>query len=698
MRSATEEHLGNQVVTVDFRPTVAAWLIPTNDRTGLQRAVRGAARRWGGIGEPIIPVSPTGVVQPFWRRVLDVLRPDLAVNVGLDSSSAARAAGGLQVVSETQFDGVMSGIHQLAVTDVTQMRDRWVMRSASGTLRDEAALGAVPGDEIADWESFVRIFDCDTGGVGSARSQLERTSVLHVALEHAGEIQATNMSSLPVVLWVCAGDSYRDVLWFWNYRALSSRTLWPARMALVNTALGEADQFAEVLRNVVAQSARAEPAVIFNSFTVPSAQLRQLAEQLGLTRTTATRMRRSVTGAGVADGPLDYVEMIELKDLVTNPRQYGSRAYVSTPIVRPLTRLDITTPMPLNHRIGGTLRVRVSEIPGAVVPQRPQVAQLFHENAYWDDLSSLGLIVAPTQRMFLDIAIPTPHDVLTAALADRGVTWVPSNAGVYGQALLQASAPDLFGRGGVVRVIQALTTPRSKALATALRRLPVGTPEAELTRLAAEWGGRAQQTFALVDTIASRLQGISKTAVGDAVEELCAVGLAERGAAIVCSTCSLRSFVQLPLAGALATCPACGAVGDYVRAGAGGMGIHYRLNALLDRASDNGVVLHLSGMALLGLRADSHLWPGVNLSTASTSLGEADLCGYIGRDLVVGEAKMSSEEFTTRQIRRDLALAEATAADIYVILGMSPPPPDLVEFARRRARSVSVEVEVLTLA
>lgn len=691
------EQLGHHVVTIDFRPTVAAWLIPTNDREALHRAVRGAARRWGGLGEPVIPVSPTGQVRPFWRQVLDILRPDLAVNLGLDAAAASRAAAGVQVLTEQHLDGLTSGYHQLAVTDVAQLRDRWVMR-ANGGLRDDAALGAVPDDEIADWESFVQLVEGDAGGVGSARSQLERTSVLHLALEHAGEVQATNMSSLPVVLWVCAPNSYRDVLWFWNYRALSSRTIWPARLALVDPTIGEADQFADVLRDVVAQSARAEPAVVVNSLTIPRAALRNIAERLGLTRTTATKMRRPVAGGGVADRSLDYIEKVELKNAVTTPRRYGARAYVSTPITRPHTRLDVAAPLPLNHRIGGTLRIRMSEIPGTVVPQRTQVAQLFHRNAYWDYPSALGLVVSPTRRMFLDLAIPTPQDVFTAALADRGVTWEPSNAGVYGQALLQAGALDVLASSAVVRVIQVLTTPRSKALAAALRRLPSGTPEADIARLAAEWGGRAQQTFSPVDTIASRLAGLSKTAVGDAVEELCAVGLAERGAAIVCPTCSLRSFVPLALTEARARCPACRAGGDYARAGAGGMAITYRLNALLDRASDNGVVLHLTGMALLGQRPDCHLWPGVNLSKANTALGEADLCGYIGRDFVVGEAKMTRGDFTTKQVRRDLALAEAVGADLYVMVAMKSPTNAIVTDAERRARSVGAQVEVVVPA
>jgi len=696
MVSEVTELVGHRVVSIDFRPTVAAWLIPTNDREALHRAVRGAARRWGGLGEPVVPVSPTGQVRPFWRQVLDILRPDIAVNVGLATAAATRAAKGIQVVPEQRLEGLTAGVHQLAVADVALLRHRLVIRGA-GTLRDDAALGAIPDDEMADWESFVQVFESDTGGVGSARSQLERTSVLHLALEHAGEIQATNASALPVVLWLCAETSYRDVLWFWNYRALSSRSIWPARMALVDPTIGEADAFADVLRELAAGPARTEPAVILNSLTLPAATLREVAARLGLSRTSATKMRRPVAGrvAASCSGPLDYIENLELKNALATPRRYGSRAHVSTVVIRPQTRLDIAAPIPLNPRIGGTLRVRISELPATVVPQRPLVAQLYHPNAYWDDPSALGLVVAPTRRMFLDLNIPTAQDVFTAALMDRGVSWSMSNAGVYGQALLNAGQVELFGKASVVRVIQALTTPRSKTLAAALRQLPAGTPEADITRLAAEWGGRARQSFATFEALASRLAGVSKKAVGDAAEQLCAAGLAERGAVVECATCSLRSFVPLAVTTGRAECPACAARGGYLRAGGGGIAVAYRLNALLDRASDNGVIIHLAGMALLSGEPDCHLWPGVDLTRASRSLGEADICGYLGREVVVGEAKASSSDFTRAQLRHDLAVVEAVGASVYIMASMSAPAADVVAEAQTRTRALGSRVEIL---
>lgn len=59
---------------------------------------------------------------------------------------------------------------------------------------------------------------------------------------------------------------------------------------------------------------------------------------------------------------------------------------------------------------------------------------------------------------------------------------------------------------------------------------------------------------------------------------------------------------------------------------------------------------------------------------------------------------MTSGEFTTRQVRRDLALADAIAAELYVMIGMMPPPPEILEFAQPQARRVGTKVAVLTPA
>lgn len=690
------ELLGHHLLTVDVRPTVAAWLFPTGSSAALRRAVQAASRRWGGMGEPLIPVSPTGRVRPFWRQVLAVLDPDICVAVDIPSDVARRAVGSRQVVSEHAIDHhPIMRCHQLSVADLADVRGHTLFYG-EGSLRDEAGAGAVPPDEILEWQSYAALLRSDEGGVAAARSQLERSTILHIGMDEVGEVEASNVTSLPIVLWVCGASSYRDVLWFWNLRALSSRRLWPSRMALVGPDLGKNDRFADVLATIAAQAVPTEPAVVLDSLTLPPGALDDMAKRLDLKPTSAKRMSLPLVGDGTPRDVIDYATHVDLASLVIGPRRYGSRAHVSTAAYRPTTRIDLPLPIRFNHQIGGMVRLRISQLPMTQVPQRESVAQLFHANAYWDSTSALGLVVSPTRHMVFDVKIPTPQDVFTAALQDRGMSWALSNAGVYGQGLLQRVSPEVLGTASVLHVIKALTTPRSKMLAKELRSLPAGTAEARLLEIAGEWGGRAQQTFRTVDELASRLPKMKKRSVGDALEHLSHAGLAERGGTIVCGTCSIRSFVPMERIEAAARCPACGTPATYSRAANGGMAVSYRLNALLDRASDNGVVMHLAGMALLQERPDAHLWPGVDLTSTSGPLGEADVCGYVGTELVLGEAKNSAAEFTREQVKRDVKLVEALSADVYVLIAIGDVDEDVLRFAEKSAQRIGASVEVVT--
>jgi hypothetical protein len=62
------------------------------------------------------------------------------------------------------------------------------------------------------------------------------------------------------------------------------------------------------------------------------------------------------------------------------------------------------------------------------------------------------------------------------------------------------------------------------------------------------------------------------------------------------------------------SCPVCGAAAGFVSGPTGEPSLHYRLNALLDRASDNGVLGHLVGMAaLVQDNPAAFVMPGVEL-------------------------------------------------------------------------------------
>ena len=75
---------------------------------------------------------------------------------------------------------------------------------------------------------------------------------------------------------------------------------------------------------------------------------------------------------------------------------------------------------------------------------------------------------------------------------------------------------------------------------------------------------------------------------------------------------------------------------------AAGPVVRYRLNSLLDRASDNGAPPYILGMA----------------------------------PVIAGEVKTSPADFTEPQIRKDLSLAAKIGADIYVMVAVYPLTPE----------------------
>jgi hypothetical protein len=105
--------------------------------------------------------------------------------------------------------------------------------------------------------------------------------------------------------------------------------------------------------------------------------------------------------------------------------------------------------------------------------------------------------------------------------------------------------------------------------------------------------------------------------------------------------------------------------------------VRYRLNSLLDRASDNGAPPHILAMACLAEYAAGrplYVLPGALLRDADTDaeLGEVDLLGYLGEQVIVGEVKTSPADFTKEQVTKDLVRAARVKADIYAMVAVYP--------------------------
>ena len=109
----------------------------------------------------------------------------------------------------------------------------------------------------------------------------------------------------------------------------------------------------------------------------------------------------------------------------------------------------------------------------------------------------------------------------------------------------------------------------------------------------------------------------------------------------------------------------------------------YRLNALIDRASDQGVLPHLLARAALQKLDDTSLvLPGADLRFPDGSRLEVDLVGVLRGKVVAGEVKTSGDAFSRGQLERDFRLSKQLKADIHLMAWMGELPAASLETGR----------------
>jgi hypothetical protein len=132
----------------------------------------------------------------------------------------------------------------------------------------------------------------------------------------------------------------------------------------------------------------------------------------------------------------------------------------------------------------------------------------------------------------------------------------------------------------------------------------------------------------------------------------------------------MDTFVELAAAEQRqVTCPGCGAAAAFEQSPSGEPLLRYRLNAMVDRASRNGVLNHVIATEALTDHAGSreaYIAPGMELILANGRRAEADLLALMGKEVWYGEAKSSEEGFTEEQIERDVQIAQGVGASWYL--------------------------------
>ncbi len=687
----SETYPGQRKVTIILSPTRVAYLVRANSPEDFRRAVAEATSRWAGQSEPILAVSPTGRVRSGDQQIAATLQLDAAVNIGIEDQAVANRAAaslGLPLVPIDRVDHVGSAsrtIHALAITH-DDKRTQLVLPSCRD-LWEVAAAGEMSGDSEAAWlREGVSVRRARTPDE-VARAQLLGHTPIGFGMREFLEFAPSGSIPGPVTICVVKPNDLRDIRTFWNLRALATPPFSSPLFVLpwkTDGWLEIADRVMEAVR----QRIRSTPSVVLASLSLSEDQLGTIATRFGLVRESSTRLTWDIIGGSVPSvtEPLTYWINTDPRNWLLHDRQYGLPCSTLAHLWEGrLTTLDFASP--IKFLGGGRVRARLSGVAALRLPRRPGVAQLFMHAATWRH-GNLEFLTHPSDRYQFDVHLPTDDEVLKAAVSQP---FELSDKGKYGAALLALVDPGEFLARGMNESVREMTTPRSKELFRELQRSRSNLSDRELIQLAGAWGGRMQRRARSARQVGDRV-GVTAGIAAALLERLSALGLATRGLEIRCSHCGLTSFQAFSDVHDNVLCPGCRGEAAHVLE-SGTVKVNYRLNSLLDTASDNGVVGHLLAIAALkSIDPTTYILPGVNVVVRGKP-AELDLLGFMDGKIVAGEVKLAAKEF--KNVERDIELSVAIGADVHIMACTDEMPEGLTDQALRIAKRANIELQTL---
>ncbi len=695
--------VGQSMFRVIVVPARAAYLIRAGDQQGAVRAVREASTRWAGVSEPIIPVSSSGSVEGWWRQVVDVSGVDGLVNVNLEGEVAGRVAGslGLPWVELAEIDeaGITRfSTHPGCLRQVGRLAGQTALLSSpGGALWEKIAVGDLTPEAEADSVGGSVVGRRSGGGYELALAQLSETCWLDAGASQFHEYRAEGMfGPTPTIVWVTQPDSLEDCLYYWNLRAIRSFRFSRAPMMLVPS--GEHIDWVTVKRVLAGLLARPEalsPDVLIFSLSVEDDDLETVGELLGLEKSESPPARSMVIPPPPPrSAPFTFRHDINPRQYLAVPRRYGETVPTLVQVYRESTVVAVDSPARFTGP--GQLLVRLSSSAFDGIPRRPATARLFHGKASWStqelDEDALQLGEFAGTRHSISLRVPDLSKVTWSLLEEQTATRGLSDKGRLANRLDTIGVSDILLDSNVIEVINYLKTPRPNSLWRELQRArKKGKPDTDLLELAVEWGRRARRRFRSL----RQIRGQIDRDAGTAVESLSSHSWAERGLRIKCDQCMMDSFIPIQTATSAPQCPACGATGQTYEPH-GDPELHYRLNSLVDRAANQGVIPHL--FAVVTLRASSthtHLLPGVECTFPDGTTKEIDLYGIHGGHVVAGEAKTTAMEFTEEQIERDIKMSTRLAADIHLLVCAEPVPETITTLAGEHADQAGLDLKVI---
>jgi hypothetical protein len=498
------------------------------------------------------------------------------------------------------------------------------------------------------------------------------------------------------LLWVSDElDSFEDAVWFWNTRALRPGSAM-AGISLLATLEATADvEVRAAFVAGIAESSTTTPTFVIASRSVDESILRELGESLGATRHESTEWSDRIAAVQV-DAPLTFAENVHLGEFWSNGRTAGAVRVLEQTIRRPTINLNFESPKAWHpkYQMSGRVNIQIAS-PTITGPQKPSVAQLYLHAASWRD----GQLLFETHNQAeynFTLQIPTAAHILAASCRPAGIDYELSDKGQQIQGALRGEGDlELFRRRSTLSVIEALTPTPSRRLAKELKELSEALNERQIdllqvSQLASQ---RASKTMDDLRSIVAGL-GHATDPIAGTVEELVARGLILMGVQVNCPICSLKDFQALSEVSGAAICAGCRSRAAYEADNVGSPAIHYRLNSLAHRLSLNGGLAPLAATALL-ISERAFVLPGVNLMNEEGSAGEADLLGWVGRSLFVGEAKSSAIGFDLSNIAADVRKSASVGADTHVAVCPERLSPDARGQLERACKSQGVQLRLL---
>lgn len=661
-------YVGESTVRVSVVPSRVAYLVASRSKVGMLRAIQEATTRWAGVTEPIIVVTPNGNVRPWDRQLVGLSGVVSLVNVDVPETAAKRAAAaiGLPMVELHHIDEYGPGSrtsHPSTIMDRSHFGQTMNIPS-DGSLWQATAIGALSEANQADFESVGVPIRRPLGDDEAGRLQLFQTTLLDYGRDQFYEIGASNGPMVTsTTLWVTSKNSFADCRMFWNLRALRSLLLESQPMILIPADGWENWwDFDRQFQSTLSRPVDVNPDVVLNSFTVKPDRLDAIAEALGLVRRTEPlRNVMRFPSPERRTPPFTYDKNFEMRHWFVFGRQYGQVSQHRFHVFQGRSVIDVPSPVEFHGQ--GLALLQVNSEAFDHYPLRKSVAERILPNSEWSQ-GSLQFGTSANARYRFEVDLPNLAEMIQVALGENRVTYTVSEKGALAHALSERVAPDYVLHPGVRSVLVELTTARLKpfqpAIDKAARR---GSDVAELTKLAAEVAGRSSRRHLSVQQLCSNIPDTNVTQI----EELTRLRWLERGLEVACSKCRIKSFVPFGQSTPEGSCPACGTQQGYT-AEAKALKIVYRLDPIVDRASDQGVLPHLIIQARLRTTdPNAALIPGANLAFSDGTVGEADILGIHNRRILVAEVKTSAVAFTRLELDKDIRRAVATGADVLVL-------------------------------